>query len=391
MKKRIAFIFRDTLLGWNGGINYYKNLVDILQESQCYEPVIFASPKLQVLIQKKNPKAEVHYYDYLTDGTFSTNLRKFVLYLFKYNLFINSALKKNNIDFVSHNEEFPMNKNTKCKSLSWIPDFQSYHYPELFSKKSMDRDLLVRKLLIGNSNGVIVSSYDAKKDLMKYFPKTDESKVKVFQFGLPPIPENSFDDSVLDKYDVSPYSYFLITNQFWAHKNHIVVLKALVEISKKQLNIPFTILVTGLQNDPRGSENFAMLKDFIEKNNLSLYFRMTGNIPYSDVKLLQHFSMAVIQPSLFEGWNTAVEECKLLGKKIILSNIPVHLEQNPENVIFFDPHDEDKLADILLGVYGNYDRKKEEIIEKNSEHKQMELWQKFSNKYIALIDEALAE
>ena len=143
--------------------------------------------------------------------------------------------------------------------------------------------------------------------------------------------------------------------------------------------------------DPRGTQDFAMLTEFIEKNNLSTYFRMTGNIPYTDVKLLQHFSMAVIQPSLFEGWNTAVEECKLLGKKIILSNIPVHLEQNPENVIFFDPHDEDMLADILLNVYGTYDRKKEEIIEMNSEHKQTELWQKFSNKYIALIDEALAE
>ena len=149
--------------------------------------------------------------------------------------------------------------------------------------------------------------------------------------------------------------------------------------------------MTGLQNDPRATQNFAMITDFIAKNNLSSYFKMTGNIPYSDVKLLQHFSMAVIQPSLFEGWNTAVEECKLLGKKIILSNIPVHLEQNPENVIFFDPHNENKLADILLDVYGNYDRRKEEIIEKNSEHKQMVLWQNFSNKYIALIDEALAE
>ena len=343
------------------------------------------------LIQKRFPEVEVYYYDYLTDGTFSTNLRKFILYLFKYNLFINSALKKNRIDFVSHNEEFPMNKNTRCKSLSWIPDFQSYHYPELFSKKSMNRDFLVRKLLIGNSDGVIVSSYDAKKDLMKYFPKTAESKVKVFQFGLPPIAESSFDEKVLEKYRVEPYSYFLITNQFWAHKNHIIVLKALDEIMRKQNNIPFTILVTGLQNDPRGTQNFAMLTEFIEKNNLSTYFRMTGNIPYTDVKLLQHFSMAVIQPSLFEGWNTAVEECKLLGKKIILSNIPVHLEQNPENVIFFDPHDEDMLADILLNVYGTYDRKKEEIIEMNSEHKQTELWQKFSNKYIALIDEALAE
>lgn len=388
---RVAFIFRDVLLGWNGGINYYKNLVDILKSSQKYEPVIFASPKLQNLIKKKFSDVETIYCNFLTEKSISAYLRKAVLYIFKHNLFIDSVLRNNKIDFVSHNDLFPMNKFCKIKSLSWIPDFQSYHYPELFSKKSIRRESLVRKLLIRNSSGVIVSSYDAKKDLLKCFPKIAEKKIKVFQFSLPPIVENSFNENDLKKYGVRAFSYFLITNQFWAHKNHIVVLKALSEICKKQFEIPFTILVTGLQNDPRATQNFAMITDFIAKNNLSSYFKMTGNIPYSDVKLLQHFSMAVIQPSLFEGWNTAVEECKLLGKKIILSNIPVHLEQNPENVIFFDPHNENKLADILLDVYGNYDRRKEEIIEKNSEHKQMVLWQNFSNKYIALIDEALAE
>jgi glycosyltransferase involved in cell wall biosynthesis len=58
-------------------------------------------------------------------------------------------------------------------------------------------------------------------------------------------------------------------------------------------------------------------------------------------------SIAVINPSLFEGWSTSVEEAKVLNLNIILSHIPVHLEQNPQHGIFFPPHDPNKLADIL--------------------------------------------
>ena len=57
-----------------------------------------------------------------------------------------------------------------------------------------------------------------------------------------------------------------------------------------------------------------------------------------------------MQPSLFEGWSTVVEDAKCLNKFIFLSDLPVHREQNPANVCFFDPYDEDALTDKLLKV-----------------------------------------
>lgn len=44
--------------------------------------------------------------------------------------------------------------------------------------------------------------------------------------------------------------------------------------------------------------------------------------------LMKH-AIAIINPSLFEGGSTTVEEAKSLLKVIILSGIPVHREQNP--------------------------------------------------------------
>jgi hypothetical protein len=57
--------------------------------------------------------------------------------------------------------------------------------------------------------------------------------------------------------------------------------------------------------------------------------------------------MAVVQPSLFEGWSTVVEDARALGKRQFLSDIQVHVEQNPPNAVYFSPHSPEALARVI--------------------------------------------
>jgi hypothetical protein len=63
--------------------------------------------------------------------------------------------------------------------------------------------------------------------------------------------------------------------------------------------------------------------------------------------LLYH-SLALINPSKSEGWSNTVEQAKLLKKKVILSNIPVHLEQKSSNFIYFNSNNHKQLSSILV-------------------------------------------
>ncbi len=63
--------------------------------------------------------------------------------------------------------------------------------------------------------------------------------------------------------------------------------------------------------------------------------------------------MAIIQPSYFESWNTTVEDAKLLGKYIILSNLTVHKEQIRDNVYFFNPDNFEELSAAMEYVLKN--------------------------------------
>ena len=70
-----------------------------------------------------------------------------------------------------------------------------------------------------------------------------------------------------------------------------------------------------------------------------------------------NYSQSVINPSLFEGWSTTVEESKTLNKQILLSRIPVHIEQDPTNGKYFSPSSYLELADAMEKCLKNYSNK----------------------------------
>jgi hypothetical protein len=65
-------------------------------------------------------------------------------------------------------------------------------------------------------------------------------------------------------------------------------------------------------------------------------------------------SIGVIQPSLCEGWSTVVEDIRALAKPSILSNLPVHIEQNPAKSHFFDRNDPDSLFNAITKAWSEW-------------------------------------
>jgi glycosyltransferase involved in cell wall biosynthesis len=58
-------------------------------------------------------------------------------------------------------------------------------------------------------------------------------------------------------------------------------------------------------------------------------------------------AQAVLQPSLFEGWSTVIEDAISLQVPVIASSLPVNKEQLGLDGTYFEPHDAEKLAEII--------------------------------------------
>ena len=138
----------------------------------------------------------------------------------------------------------------------------------------------------------------------------------------------------------------MVSNQFYKHKNHIVVLKALTKIIEKGIK-DIHIVMTGKMEHYNDPEFIIQLREEIELNRLEPYLSMLDVIPRQDQLCLMNHAKAVIQPSLFEGWSTVIEDAKSLQVGVIASDIDIHKEQLADKGIYFDSHNESDLADCL--------------------------------------------
>ncbi|OSO90469.1 hypothetical protein B7O87_09540 [Cylindrospermopsis raciborskii CENA303] len=147
-----------------------------------------------------------------------------------------------------------------------------------------------------------------------------------------------------------PERFFYLPNQFWSHKNHATVVEALGLLAQAgRLDALPPVVMTGRTEDARDPGLFGQVMARAKALGVQDHFRHLGLIPYADVFALNAAAHRLINPSLFEGWSTTVEEAKALGTPMILSDIPLHREQAPE-ATFFARSSAQALAEALVAA-----------------------------------------
>ena len=232
---------------------------------------------------------------------------------------------------------------------AWIHDFQFLHFPDFYDAGTRQSTLRGIPRMADAAKRVVVSSQDALKDLLSFVPgAAPKARVLPFVADVPAQIYESDPSTVLRQYHL-PAKFIYLPNQFWQHKNHRQVLAALHILSRRGIN-PY-LVCTGLPHDYKKPAHFAELLTLISEWGLHQQIIFLGLVPIDDVKALMRQALCVLNPSLFEGWSSTVEEAKSLGKPLLLSGLPVHREQNPPDTLFFDPQDPEDLAGKLRTVW----------------------------------------
>ena len=104
---------------------------------------------------------------------------------------------------------------------------------------------------------------------------------------------------------------------------------------------------SGRAEDYRHPEHFSALQALVAAYGLTHNFRFLGILPRPHVFALMRASLALINPSLSEGWSSTVEEAKSLGVPMLLSNLRVHKEQAGDCASYFDAKAAGQLATLM--------------------------------------------
>ncbi len=342
----VGFVLNLEDKNWLGGINYYQNLLNAVYSNpdRKIRLTLFTGYNVNKEFLNKIPEITVYRTHFLDMSHPAWLFRQALIKITGKDIIMTHLLSKYNISILSHSS--PLVREIPHPKIGWIPDFQHKYLPDLFSPEDLEFRNNSFEGICRECTTVIFSSDVAKSDAEKFYPEF-KNKYKTLHFiagniNLEKIPDIH---SLKKQYDI-PDRYFLVPNQFWAHKNHGVIIDALGILKKHGKSV--TVVATGNSSDYRDPDYFNSLMKRVYDLDVRDEFKFIGMVPYNDLTGLMCHAIAVINPSLFEGWSTTVEESKSLHLPIILADIPVHKEQNPGNAIFFKPNDPKELAKILI-------------------------------------------
>jgi glycosyltransferase involved in cell wall biosynthesis len=238
---------------------------------------------------------------------------------------------------------FPIDRRAK-ETVCWIPDLQQKHLPELFDAAELDARNRQVCYYFEHFDHIVFSSEAARADFRHFYPEaTCQTHVVHFAVFNPPKPALSLDD-IRAKYRL-PARFFYCPNQFWIHKNHRVALEAVALL--KERGVEVSVVFSGKEHDHRAPDHTRNLKDTAWRLGIDDRTHFLGFLPRDEQVTLFAQAVAILQPSLFEGWSTVIEDAKSISQYVIASDLSANREQITENVSFFDPKDACALAEHL--------------------------------------------
>lgn len=285
---------------------------------------------------------------------FSETLTNFIKRVDKYiikRIGLSKILKGSDIKIICYYRPTEcMDSNFPFISNNWDIGHRSTHaFPEVIVNRTFeDRDIFYKQIL-PKSLLTICESETGRKELIDY-TGLGAHKIRVMPIFAGGVTSLSVSDekmmSILEKIGVRRLCYFYYPAQFWAHKNHIGLLKAFKEFKKTHEN--FKLVFSG---SDRGNKDYIIEKT--QKLGLAKDVIFLGFIPEEDVYSLYKNATCLVMASHFGPTNMPPIEAMELGCPVACSDLGGHREILGDNAVYFDSYDYQSIYHALEEIVNN--------------------------------------
>lgn len=208
------------------------------------------------------------------------------------------------------------------------------------SEKYAEREKLY-KHLCRHAMMILVDSEVGKQHVIESYGnlvKNLSDKIRILPF-IPPdyIYEKR---SVICKEAKDFSKYFFYPAQFWTHKNHVKLLKAVKLLGEKGLKVNF-IFVGSEQN------NKKTIVSLVEEYGLAKQIKILGYVSNEEMVYLYQNARALVMPTLFGPTNIPQLEAFELGCPVATSRIYAIPEQVGDAALLFDPESIEEIASAM--------------------------------------------
>ena len=362
MKKNIAVIL-DQPEKTGGGFTHSINFCKDIQNKNKNDNLVFHfycfNNQNYKNLNKNNIPTKIIKYTF-----FDIFIKKIMMMLYRSNLLkifglshFEKEMIKDKIDLIFFTH--PASETVLLRKLNFIYtlwDLCHIDHPE-FPEIKYNREFISREciyqLSCSTAVGILVESNFTKEEIIKRY-NIDTNKIKKINLYY-----NKF-----DKFKEPPSNevkkfiekkYFFYPAQFWAHKNHIYIIKAL-RILNEKYNKKVNVIFTG---SDMGNKNF--IKKEVKTFNLDSQVFFLNFVTNDDLFHLYKNSRALIMPTYFGPTNIPPIEAMEMNIPIIYSDKKYVKEQFQNATYELDLDNVKSLVDILLKFENNEENSNEKL------------------------------
>jgi glycosyltransferase involved in cell wall biosynthesis len=206
-------------------------------------------------------------------------------------------------------------------------------FPEVSTNGQYDARQNLLNAITHRAYRIIAESEAGKSDICHYY-NTNPGKIVVvpqFPSGLVQIQLSDTEvNDILEKFNLKNKKYLFYPAQFWPHKNHINLIKAMSALRSDGINIE--LILTG---SDQGNLEYVM--NFLKSENLGKEIRYLGFVSDPEMKVLYSYAAAMVFPSLLGPTNMPISEAISCGCPVICSDFRGHREQTQGTALYFNP------------------------------------------------------
>ena len=267
-------------------------------------------------------------------------------------------------------------------------DFQYRHLPQYNPEVLWKEYESAMRKNFERATFILLYSEAVKEDMKRFFPEYVK-KTRVIPICSVPNHEwwTKNPDQIAQECGL-PDKFFMISNQFYSNKNHKTVFEATRILRDKGICVH--VVCTGSPEGFHGTQVFDELKRWVLENGLDKQIHFMGIVSRADHMAMMRQSLAVLQPSLYEGWGFAMSDSKAIGKPVLASDIPVHHEhEHPSVFAYLAPLDVEAWAEAIRSAYQVFTPGPDVVAEQQANMLTVPYSQKAGRDFVALLRQTM--
>ena len=155
--------------------------------------------------------------------------------------------------------------------------------------------------------------------------------------------EQQAQETILQNFDLNDKKFFIYPAQFWAHKNHTLLIDAFETLLTSH---PDTHLV--FTGSDKG--NLKYIKNYIQSKHLEECINILGFISNKELYTLYKNTVALVMPTFLGPSNMPPLEAANLNCQVLVSDLPGHRELLGNYATYFDPLDHKSLSNLMISA-----------------------------------------